>query len=169
MQQMFPCHNCGWQNVIGQRFCGNCAEVFQYNCPCCGIIVDPEYTSCPNCNAALVWGFQQQVVEEQPHMEYDQQHSQSSYEQYPPIYEEIFSNASAPVKEKKVLDIDKLRQKKKNQLIVIIAFIGLMLCIGGAIYLGLQTLKSMNPEPPLSAIENNTSQYYSGPTRFAIS
>ena len=155
MQQMFPCHRCGWQNVIGQRFCGNCAEVFEYNCPHCNVIVDPAYSSCPSCGAPLVWGFEQQPTEEQIFSDYSQQSSQPQQVDYQPDYHEQSVETPAP---KKTLNADKLKQKKKNQLIVIIAFIGLILCIGGAIYLGLQTFKAANSEPPLSATDNHTSQ-----------
>ena len=146
MQQTFPCHNCGWQNVIGQRFCGNCAEVFHYNCPYCNVIVDPEYATCPSCGSSLVWGFQQQEVQEVVQTIY-QQPEEVVQE---PLYQQTFSVDEPAAKTTKVLDEKKL---------VIIAFIGLVLCIGGAIYLGLQTFKSMNQESPLSAIDTYTTSY----------
>ncbi len=162
MQQMFPCHKCGWQNVIGQRFCGNCAEIFEYNCPYCNVIVDPGYSSCPSCGSPLVWGYQQTIDEEQYLPDYDNQFYEPPQEAPQATFPDEQGDPDPPLQNKqKIMDADKLRQKKKNQLIVVIAFIGLVLCIGGAVYLGLQTIRAANSDPPVSATDNHTSQQLS--------
>ena len=60
MQQIFTCSRCGAQNAVGQRFCVNCGQMFQYSCPYCNSIADPESRFCANCGAPLGWGVWQQ-------------------------------------------------------------------------------------------------------------
>ena len=55
---MFQCSKCGAQNYIGQAYCWNCNERFQYNCPYCTTIVDPSMQYCPYCRAVLPWPVQ---------------------------------------------------------------------------------------------------------------
>jgi len=59
--QIFLCHKCGAQNVVGQQFCQACGEKFQYNCPYCGVVVDPTMVTCPNCRKGLEWPTPQRV------------------------------------------------------------------------------------------------------------
>ena len=59
MQQVFQCYRCGAQNYMGQAYCWNCNEKFQYYCPWCNALVDPTLPSCPNCRATLPWQAQQ--------------------------------------------------------------------------------------------------------------
>jgi len=156
MQQMFRCHKCGWQNVIGQRFCGSCGEIFQYNCPYCNNIVDPSLSACPYCQAALIWGFQQQVepLPEQQAGFYQEYYQQQSPQQPPP------AERQQPKKQKGELPKSKedlLKQKKKSKLIVIIALIGLLICIGAAIYLTINTLSQPeSPAAPYATSDNNS-------------
>ena len=60
MQQMFQCSRCGAQNYIGQGYCWNCNERFQYNCPYCTTAVDPSMQHCPYCRSVLPWPVQPQ-------------------------------------------------------------------------------------------------------------
>lgn len=59
MQQLFQCYRCGAQNYIGQVYCWNCHEKFQYNCPWCNAVVEATFVNCPNCRAVLPWPAQQ--------------------------------------------------------------------------------------------------------------
>jgi len=59
MQQLFQCYRCGAQNYIGQAYCWNCHEKFQYYCPWCNSPVEVTYTHCSNCRAPLPWPAQQ--------------------------------------------------------------------------------------------------------------
>lgn len=59
MQQTFQCFKCGAQNYVGQPFCWNCQQKFQYNCPFCGVPVDSTLIGCPNCRPRLPWPTQQ--------------------------------------------------------------------------------------------------------------
>jgi len=59
MQQIFQCYRCGAQNYLGQAFCWNCNERFQYYCPWCNALADPTLPNCPNCRATLPWQAQQ--------------------------------------------------------------------------------------------------------------
>lgn len=52
---VFPCSNCGAQNVTGARYCGNCGLNLYYNCPDCQAWVDVTFSHCPNCNVKLDW------------------------------------------------------------------------------------------------------------------
>lgn len=61
MQQIFLCHRCGAQNVVGQQVCQACGQRFQYNCPYCGFIVDPTLVNCPNCRGGLYWPTPQKI------------------------------------------------------------------------------------------------------------
>jgi membrane protease subunit (stomatin/prohibitin family) len=71
-QQVILCPNCGAQNVMGTKFCGNCgkslAPVAKIKCPNCGAEMaetmkfcgncgsplKPQKTKCPNCNTENV-------------------------------------------------------------------------------------------------------------------
>jgi membrane protease subunit (stomatin/prohibitin family) len=71
-QQVILCPNCGAQNVVGTKFCGNCgkslAPVPKIKCPKCGAemaetmkfcgncgsLLKPQKIKCPNCNAENV-------------------------------------------------------------------------------------------------------------------
>lgn len=75
MQPTFPCSKCGSHNFIGQPFCQNCGQQFQYNCPSCRAFVDSRFSVCPNCRAPLNWPAQQQI---QPPPAYQQN---ASYQQ----------------------------------------------------------------------------------------
>ena len=55
MQEIFPCPKCGAQNVVGQEFCQNCRQRFQYNCPFCGVSVNSALVNCPSCRQPLYW------------------------------------------------------------------------------------------------------------------
>ena len=59
MQQVFQCYRCGAQNYMGQAYCWNCNEKFQYYCPWCNALVDATLMNCPNCRATLPWNPQQ--------------------------------------------------------------------------------------------------------------
>ena len=124
MQQMFRCHRCGWQNAIGQRFCGSCGENFQYNCPYCNAIVDPAFNTCHNCGAYLTWGFQQ-PAEPQPEV------PGPLYQDQQQFYQQQYQEAPKQKYRKPVPPVTNDREKKKktNQLIVIVAAAGLLICI----------------------------------------
>ena len=154
MQQMFTCHKCGWQNVIGQRFCGACGERFEYNCPHCGDIVDPSYTACNVCGAELVWGFQQTATpppeEQVQYQEQPQQANQQSAQQ-PQQYTEQSQQYQQPPQDQPKAQRqkqkgvpaskeEKLKQRRKNQMMLILISIGLIFCIAVAIYLGIKAL-----------------------------
>jgi hypothetical protein len=167
---MFSCPRCGWQNMIGQRFCASCGETFQYNCPYCNTIVDPVYNICPSCGAALTWGFQQSaeqqpIDQQQPsypppppqQQVYQQQYQQPPQQQYQQPPQQQSQKPDTP-------EIEALRKKrKKNQLIVICAATGLLICIGVAIYLTITTFHKESPTPapalpPPASSGNQTSQ-----------
>ncbi len=161
MQQIFRCHRCGWQNVIGQRFCGSCGERFQYNCPYCSAIVDPEFTTCPNCGAELTWGFQeqpeyqpqeestiyQQQYQEQPQQQY-QQYQEQPQQQYQQQYQEQPQQQYQEQKTGYKSKEDIVKQRKKSQFIVVISLIGLLIFVGVAIYLFIKTFQATEPTPP---------------------
>ncbi len=183
MQQMFNCPRCGWQNMIGQRFCGSCGEVFQYNCPYCNAVVDPAYTSCPSCGAYLTWSFQQQPeppsapqepafqqpfqqqYPQQPQQEYQQPAQQPYHQppQQPPFQQQ---NPAAPSQPRKPADPatkEALKKKRRmNQIIVLAAATGLLICIGIAIYLTLTTFSGNSspsaPATPAASSSNQTSE-----------
>lgn len=177
MQQMFNCPRCGWQNMIGQRFCGSCGEVFQYNCPYCNAVVDPAYTSCPSCGAYLTWGFQQQPdpqsapqepafqqpYQQQAQQEY-QQPAQQQYQQQPfqPQNQESPSQPRTDPATKEALK----KKRKMNQIIVLAAATGLLICIGIAIYLTVTTFSEDNspsgPVAPAASSSNQTSLITTG-------
>ncbi len=125
MQQMFPCHRCGAQNLIGQRFCGACGQTFQYNCPSCGAFVDNRYTACPNCNAALYWPTQQPgPLPEQMGDTYQGQQSVYEYVEQKP------------------------EQKKSPVFIASIGALALAILIGGTIFaINSSSSKETSPTP----------------------
>ena len=53
MPQEFPCPKCGMPIPVGQRFCGDCGERFQYICGHCGAAVGTPSEFCTNCGAKL--------------------------------------------------------------------------------------------------------------------
>ncbi len=57
MQQLFPCHNCGAPNYLGQAFCSNCGVRLQYSCPYCNAFVYSTFQVCPYCQGRLSWGW----------------------------------------------------------------------------------------------------------------
>ena len=61
MQSIFQCSKCGAQNSLGQRFCIVCGDRFQYFCPQCNMLIDPDFKVCPNCAAGIDWGIKQQI------------------------------------------------------------------------------------------------------------
>ena len=52
---IFPCANCGSQNMTGARYCGSCGTNLYYNCPDCQGWVDVTFSNCPNCSVKLDW------------------------------------------------------------------------------------------------------------------
>ncbi|MCW3977944.1 MAG: SPFH domain-containing protein [Candidatus Bathyarchaeota archaeon] len=56
-QQLIVCQNCGTQNSVGTKFCGNCgkslAPVAKVKCPKCGTDVPSTTKFCGNCGSAL--------------------------------------------------------------------------------------------------------------------
>ncbi len=53
MQQEFPCPKCGAQIAVGQRFCGNCGERFEYRCGRCGASTESGSGFCTSCGSKL--------------------------------------------------------------------------------------------------------------------
>lgn len=168
---MFRCPRCGWQNMIGQRFCESCGEIFQYNCPYCNAFVDPAYSTCASCGAYLTWGFQEQSeaqpVEQGP--AYQQQPYQQPYQQQQQPYQQqqVFQQQphEATVQSGKKADAptrEALKKKRQmNQLIVLGAATGLLICIGIAIYLTVTTFSDEStpstPSTPAASSGNQTS------------
>ena len=56
-QQVVLCPNCGTQNVVGTKFCGNCgkslAPVAKVKCPKCGAEMAETMKFCGNCGSAM--------------------------------------------------------------------------------------------------------------------
>ena len=158
MQQMFRCHKCGWQNVIGQRFCGSCGEQFQYNCPHCNTIVDTSFNTCPTCGTELSWGFQQQT----PPPASQDKRKEEQYQQYQKPQKHPGKKTGYASEE------DKLKQKKKSQYIVIFALTGLIICIGIGIYLAVITFSQDSNPPPLPSAhsDNQTTSALTQPQEY---
>ena len=86
---MFQCSRCGAQNYIGQGYCWNCNERFQYNCPYCNVAVDPSMQYCSYCRAVLPWPSQPQATPPAgSYPQYQSPQGQSSYDQYQPGYQQ---------------------------------------------------------------------------------
>jgi membrane protease subunit (stomatin/prohibitin family) len=56
-QQLIVCQNCGGQNPVGTKFCGNCgkslAPVAKVKCPKCGADMSATMKFCGNCGSSL--------------------------------------------------------------------------------------------------------------------
>lgn len=52
-QQVSTCPKCGYQNIVGQQFCGNCGTSKVATCPYCRATVDPSHRFCINCGMVL--------------------------------------------------------------------------------------------------------------------
>jgi predicted RNA-binding Zn-ribbon protein involved in translation (DUF1610 family) len=60
MVETFLCPNCGSENLMHHRFCGNCGarlaareQMVLKRCPRCGITSPPEFKFCTDCGAVL--------------------------------------------------------------------------------------------------------------------
>lgn len=53
MQQSFPCPKCGAQIPVGQQFCTNCGQNFEYGCRHCGAAVKTLSGFCTHCGKKL--------------------------------------------------------------------------------------------------------------------
>lgn len=53
MQQSFQCPKCGAGIPVGQPFCGNCGQRFEYRCRHCGTVVGTASGFCTNCGGKL--------------------------------------------------------------------------------------------------------------------
>lgn len=53
MHQSFQCPKCGAQIPVGQAFCGNCGQRFEYRCHHCGTAVGTTSGFCTNCGGKL--------------------------------------------------------------------------------------------------------------------
>lgn len=112
--QIFLCHKCGAQNVVGQQFCQACGEKFQYNCPYCGVVVDPTMVTCPDCRKGLEWPTPQRV------------------KAFPKMKTEAYQ-------EQKWVEGEAIEEKPKQKksdpwLIGCLALIVLVLCIAGVVF-----------------------------------
>jgi predicted RNA-binding Zn-ribbon protein involved in translation (DUF1610 family) len=52
-QTTFPCPKCGTQIPVGQKFCGNCGQHFEYRCRHCGAVSETLSGFCTNCGGKL--------------------------------------------------------------------------------------------------------------------
>ncbi|MCX6005507.1 MAG: hypothetical protein NT082_07545 [Chloroflexi bacterium] len=65
MQNLFSCYKCGAQTSIGDPFCRQCGEKFQYSCPGCNSKVNASDKTCRNCGNTLSWSSRQQQAEKE--------------------------------------------------------------------------------------------------------
>jgi len=49
----FPCPKCGAPIPVGQKFCGNCGQHFEYRCRHCGAVAETLSGFCTNCGGKL--------------------------------------------------------------------------------------------------------------------
>src|SRR5580700_469314 len=47
------CSNCGSENPVGKKFCGNCGTQLGNTCPKCGVENPPSNKFCGGCGAVL--------------------------------------------------------------------------------------------------------------------
>lgn len=67
MQQVFNCGNCGAQNYIGNKFCVDCGQGFQYTCPQCNAVIDMSFKFCPDCGILFSWDTLQETTLQEEH------------------------------------------------------------------------------------------------------
>ncbi|HEX76270.1 MAG TPA: zinc-ribbon domain-containing protein [Dehalococcoidia bacterium] len=53
LQPAFPCPKCGTQIPVGQKFCSNCGQHFEYRCNHCGAVAETLSGFCTNCGEKL--------------------------------------------------------------------------------------------------------------------
>jgi len=53
LQPAFLCPKCGTQIPVGQRFCSNCGQHFEYRCRHCGAVAETLSGFCTNCGGKL--------------------------------------------------------------------------------------------------------------------
>jgi hypothetical protein len=53
LQPTFPCPKCGTQTPVGQKFCINCGQYFEYRCRHCGAVAETLSGFCTNCGGKL--------------------------------------------------------------------------------------------------------------------
>jgi predicted RNA-binding Zn-ribbon protein involved in translation (DUF1610 family) len=53
LQPAFPCPKCGNQIPVGQKFCSNCGQHFEYRCHHCGAVAETLSGFCANCGKKL--------------------------------------------------------------------------------------------------------------------
>jgi hypothetical protein len=53
LQPTFPCPKCGTETPVGQKFCINCGQYFEYRCRHCGAVAETLSGFCTNCGGKL--------------------------------------------------------------------------------------------------------------------
>jgi ribosomal protein L33 len=53
LQPTFSCPKCGTQIPVGQKFCSNCGQHFEYRCRHCGAVAGTLSGFCTNCGGKL--------------------------------------------------------------------------------------------------------------------